>query len=163
MEIIDSIDMYKQYLLVEKGLSNNTWLSYLSDLKAFFSCFKDIKDTNELSEDNLSDFISLSLNKDYSVTSVLRMSSSIKSYYLFLKNSGYYKGEIPEISLPKKPERLPVCLTKEEIELLLSAPNLESPSGIRDRAMLEVMYSSGLTNPCLRSFPDRFHLSYRYS
>ena len=144
MEIIDSIDMYKQYLLVEKGLSNNTWLSYLSDLNTFFACFKDIKDTNELSEDNLSDFISSSLNKDYSVTSVLRMSSSIKSYYLFLKNSGYYKGEIPEISLPKKPERLPVCLTKEEIELLLSAPNLESPSGIRDKAMLEVMYSSGL-------------------
>ena len=59
-------------------------------------------------------------------------------------NSGHYKDNIPEITLPKKPERLPVCLTKEEIELLLSAPDVNSPYGLRDKAMLEVMYSSGL-------------------
>jgi integrase/recombinase XerD len=144
MEIIDSLDMFRQYLLVEKGLSNNTWSSYLNDLRAFFAHFSNVKDTKELSEENLSQYISFCLNEDYSVTSVLRISSSLKSYYLFLKNSGYYSGEIPEISLPKKPERLPVCLTKEEIDLLLKAPDTNSPSGLRDRAMLEVMYSSGL-------------------
>ena len=144
MEIIDSLDMYRQYLLVEKGLSKNTWSSYLNDLKGFFAHFNDINDTKDLTKENLSQYISFCLKEDYSVTSVLRISSSIKSYLLFLKNSGYFKDEISEISLPKKPERLPVCLNKEEIELLLSAPNLESSSGIRDKAMLEVMYSSGL-------------------
>ena len=144
MEIIDSLDMYRQFLLVEKGLSKNTWTSYLNDLKGFFAHFSNIKDTKDLSEENLSQYISFCLHEDYSVTSVLRISSSIKSYLLFLKNSGYFKDEIPEISLPKKPERLPVCLTKEEIELLMKAPDTNSPSGLRDRAMLEVMYSSGL-------------------
>ena len=144
MEIIDSLDMFKQYLLVEKGLSNNTWMSYLNDLKGFFAHFKNVSEVKDLSEENLSQYISFCLNNDYSVSSVLRLSSSIKSYFIFLKNSGYYKGEIPEISLPKKPERLPVCLTKEEIELLMNAPDIDTDSGLRDRAMLEVMYSSGL-------------------
>ena len=144
MDIVDSLDMFRQYILVEKGLSNNTWQSYSNDLKAFFAHFSKIKDTNELSEENLSQYIVSCLNEDYSVTSVLRMASSIKSYYLFLKNSGYYPKEIPEITLPKKPKRLPIFLTKEEIELLLKAPDIYSPSGLRDRAMLEVMYSSGL-------------------
>ncbi|MCQ2087223.1 MAG: tyrosine recombinase [Bacilli bacterium] len=144
MEIIDSLDLYKQYLLVEKGLSKSTWASYLNDLKGLFAHFKTIKDTNELCEEHLSQYISFCLNNEYSVTSVLRISSSIKSYLLFLKNSGLYKDNIPEITLPKKPERLPIYLTKEEIELLLSAPDINSPSGLRDKAMLETMYSSGL-------------------
>ncbi|MCR5308964.1 MAG: tyrosine recombinase [Bacilli bacterium] len=144
MDIIDSLDMYKQYLLVEKGLSNNTWKSYLNDLKGFFTHFPSIKETKDLYEDNLPQYISYCLNQNYTSSSVLRISSSIKSYLLFLKNSGYFNYEIPEISLPKKPERLPVCLSKNEIDLLLSAPDIDSPSGLRDKAMLEVMYSSGL-------------------
>lgn len=144
MDIIDSLDTYRQFLLVEKGLSKNTWSSYLNDLKAFFAHFKSIKTTDDLTDEHLSQYISFCLNEDYSASSVLRISSSIKSYLLFLKNSGYFKFELPEISLPKKPDRLPVCLTKDEIELLLSAPDIENPYGLRDRAMLEVMYSSGL-------------------
>ena len=144
MDIIDSLDMYRQYLLVEKGLSKNTWNSYLNDLKMFFTHFKSFKTVEDISEESLSEYVSFCLNNEYSTTSVLRISSSIKSYLLFLKNSGYFKYEIPEITLPKKPDRLPVCLNREEIELLLSAPDLENPSGLRDRAMLEVMYSSGL-------------------
>ena len=144
MDIIDSLDMYRQFLLVEKGLSKNTWSSYLNDLKAFFTHFKNVKTTDDLTDEHLSQYISFCLNEDYSASSVLRISSSIKSYLLFLKNSGYFKFELPEISLPKKPDRLPVCLTRDEIELLLSAPDIENPYGLRDRAMLEVMYSSGL-------------------
>lgn len=136
--------MYRQFLLVEKGLSKNTWSSYLNDLKAFFTHFKNVKTTDDLTDEHLSQYISFCLNEDYSASSVLRISSSIKSYLLFLKNSGYFKFELPEISLPKKPDRLPVCLTRDEIELLLSAPDIENPYGLRDRAMLEVMYSSGL-------------------
>ena len=144
MEIIDSLDLYKQYIIVEKGLSNNTWLSYFRDLKGFFSRFKTIGDTNDLNEEYLSQYIFSCLSNDYSVASVLRISSSLKSYLIFLKNNGHYNGEIPEITLPKKPERLPTYLTREEIEFLLKAPDENSKSGLRDKAMLEIMYSSGL-------------------
>ena len=110
--------MYRQYLLVEKGLSKNTWTSYLNDLKTFFSHFRSVKTVEDLTDEHLSQYISFCLNDEYSASSVLRISSSIKSYLLFLKNSGYFKYEIPEITLPKKPDRLPVYLTKDEIELL---------------------------------------------
>lgn len=144
MEIIDSLDLYKQFLLVEKGLSDNTWKSYLTDIKGFLAHFEQIKDIKDIKESHLSDYLIHCLKSEYSVTSVLRISSSIKSFLLFFKNSGIYSHEIPDIKLPKKPERLPVFLTKEEIELLLNAPNLETMSGLRDKAMLEIMYSSGL-------------------
>lgn len=144
MEIIDSLDLFRQYLLVEKGLSNSTLKSYFSDLKTFFTHFQNIKTTNDLSSEHLLEYISFCLDNGYSVSSTLRISSSIKSYLLFLKNSGNFNEEIPEMTLPKKPERLPVFLTKEEIDLLLSAPDISTNSGLRDKAMLEMMYSSGL-------------------
>lgn len=144
MEIIDSIDLFVQYLKVEKGLSNNTWKSYLSDLKGFFAHFKNIGDTNDLNAEYLSQYISFCLSESVSVNTVLRITSSLKLYFTFLKKNNYYLGELPDIEIPKKPERLPVFLTKEEIDLLMKAPDIEKPTGLRDRAMLEVMYSSGL-------------------
>lgn len=144
MKISDAIDLYKQYIVIEKGLSHNTWESYLYDLKAFFGHFESITDTNELSEENLSSFIYFRLSGTFSQTSVLRTSSSLKSFYVFLRDNGIYKGNIPEINLPKKPKRLPSCLSKNEIDLLFQAPDLKTDSGLRDRAMLEMMYSSGL-------------------
>ena len=106
MEIIDAIDLYRQYLLVEKGLSTNTVASYAS--------------------------------------TALRRLSSIRGFYAFLSKEGYYHGEMPDIDPPKMEQRLPNCLSVEEVDLLLDAPNMESPSGIRDKAMLELMYASGL-------------------
>ena len=56
----------------------------------------------------------------------------------------YFKGDVPEIESPKKPSRLPTCLSIEEVEALLDAPDLKTDTGIRDKAMLELMYASGL-------------------
>ena len=74
----------------------------------------------------------------------LRRISSVKQFFIFLKKDGYYEDDLPEVEAPKKPSRLPTCLSIEEVERLLDAPNMESPSGIRDKAMLELMYASGL-------------------
>ena len=77
-------------------------------------------------------------------STTLRRAASIKHFYLFLKKDGYYNDEIPEIEGPKKEKILPTYLSVEEVERLLDAPNMKSPSGIRDKAMLELMYASGL-------------------
>ena len=144
MEIVDAIDLFHQYILVEKGLSKQTWISYLEDLQAFFNYFSDKKDTSDLLETDLYEFLKYELSLGKSVSTALRRLSSTRGFYLFLKKDGYYTGNIPDIETPKKPKHLPNCLTEEEIDALLEVPDLSTPSGIRDRAMLETMYASGL-------------------
>lgn len=144
MEIKDAVDLFQQYVLVERGLSPQTWVSYLEDLQAFFNYFSDKKDTSDLLETDLYEFLKFELSLGKSVSTALRRLSSTRSFYLFLKKEGYFIGNIPDIETPKKPKHLPNCLSEEEIDSLLEAPDLTSPSGIRDRAMLETMYSSGL-------------------
>ena len=144
MEIVDAVDRYKQYVLVEKGLSNQTWISYLEDIQAFFNHFSDKKTTDDLLESDLYEFLKYELSIGHSVSTALRRLSCMRNFFLFLKRDGYYEGVIPDIEAPKKPKYLPNCLTEEEVEALLNAPDLSTPSGLRDKAMLETMYSSGL-------------------
>ena len=144
MEIVDAIDLFHQYVLVEKGLSPQTWISYLEDLQAFFNYFDEKKETEDLFETDLYEFLKYELSLGKSVSTALRRLSSTRSFYIFLKKEGYYTGNIPDIETPKKPKHLPNCLSEEEIDRLLEVPDMESPSGIRDRAMLETMYASGL-------------------
>ena len=144
MEIIDAIDLFHQYILVEKGLSKQTWISYLEDLQAFFAYFNTKETTNDLLESDLYVFLKYELSLGHSVSTALRRLSSTRSFYVFLKKEGHYDGGVPDIESPKKPKHLPNCLTEEEVDKLLEAPDLSSPSGIRDKAMLETMYSSGL-------------------
>ena len=144
MEIIDAIDRYHQYVLVEKGLSPQTWVSYLEDLQAFFNHFAEKKTTEDLKDEDLYEFLKYELALGHSVSTALRRLSSTRSFYLFLKKDGLFKGNIPDIESPKKPKHLPNCLSEDEVDALLNAPNMESESGIRDKAMLETMYSSGL-------------------
>ena len=144
MEIVDAIDRFHQYILVEKGLSPQTWISYLEDLQFFFAYFSDKKTTDDLEETDLYEFLKYSLSLGLSVSTALRRLSSTRSFYIFLKKEGYYKGGIPNIETPKKPKHLPNCLSEEEVDKLLDTPDITSPSGLRDKAMLETMYASGL-------------------
>ena len=144
MEITDAIDLFHQYVLVEKGLSPQTWISYLEDLESFFTYYPEKKSTDDLLETDLYEFLKYELSLGRSVSTALRKLSSTRGFYVFLKKEGHYKGAIPDIETPKKPKHLPNCLSEEEVDKLLNAPDLSSPSGIRDKAMLETMYSSGL-------------------
>ena len=144
MEIVDAVDTYKQYVLVEKGLSRQTWSSYLEDIQAFFNHFQDKKTTDDLEETDLYEILKYELAIGHSVSTALRRLSCMRNFFLFLKRDGYYQGTIPDIEAPKKPKYLPNCLTEDEVEALLNAPDISTPSGLRDKAMLETMYSSGL-------------------
>ena len=144
MEIVDAVDRFHQYILVERGLSPQTWVSYLEDLQAFFEYFSNKNTTDDLMETDLVEFLKYELSLGLSISTALRRLSSTRGFYLFLKKDGYYTGNIPDIETPKKPKHLPNCLSEEEVDALLSAPDIETPSGLRDKAMLETMYSSGL-------------------
>ncbi len=144
MEISDAIELFQQYLLVEKGLSKQTVQSYTEDLKQFFLFFKDRKQVEDLLGEDLYEFYRHQQSIGRPLSTSLRRLSSTKNFYLFLKREGYLQIEIPRIETPKKPTILPNCLSVEEVEDLLNIPNLEKPEGIRDRAMLETMYASGL-------------------
>ena len=144
MEIIDALESYQQYLLVEKGLSVQTVKNYMDDLKQFFMLFPDYKEVSDISGGDLKLFLADQISQGKSIATALRRLSSTKGFLLFLKKDGHFFEEIPDIEPPKKPSRLPTCLSLEEVELLLDAPDMSKPGGVRDKAMLELMYASGL-------------------
>ena len=131
MEIKDAVELFQQYLLVEKGLSKQTVSSYISDLKQFFLLFKDYRYVEELQGEALGDFLHYRLSEGKTVSTALRQLSSTRSFFLFLKREGYFKEEIPDVEAPKKLEHLPNCLSEEEVELLLDAPDIKKPEGLR--------------------------------
>lgn len=144
MDINDAIENYSQYLLVEKGLLPLTVQNYKDDLKQFFTYYSKKRDTEDLLGTDVLDFFRHELSLGLSVSTCLRRLSSIKSFYNFLNKEGYIHEEVPEMESVKKPSHLPTCLSIEQVEDLLEAPDLSTSDGIRDKAMLETMYASGL-------------------
>lgn len=144
IEIKDAVEQFQQYLLVERGLSKQTVVNYTDDLKIFFALFKDKKYVDDLIGEDLIDFLRYQLSIGRTIPTALRRLSSTKQFFLFCKRENYYRDEIPDIETPKKLEHLPNCLSEEEVETLLNAPDINKPEGMRDKAMIETMYASGL-------------------
>ena len=157
MDISDAIELFQQYLLVEKGLSKQTVISYTTDLKQFFDYFKVKPFIEDYTGDEISEFIQYEMSQrdNVEVSTIVRKLSAIRQFFIFVKKEGYFSGEIPDIDPPKKPQRLPNCLSVEEVEDLLNTPDIEKPDGLRDRAMLETMYASGLRVSELLSLEKR--------
>ena len=144
MDISDALENYSQYIIVEKGLQPLTLKNYQDDLKAFFTYYKDKKDTSDLLGTDVLDFFRYELSSGLSVSTSLRRLSSIKSFYSFLNREKIITEEVPNIESVHRPSHLPTCLSIEEVEDLLNIPNIDTPDGLRDKAMLETMYASGL-------------------
>lgn len=144
MNISEALDKFCQHLYVEKGLSKQTVASYDSDLKQFFLLYKDKEDTADLYPTDLRDFLSVELNKGHSPSTALRRLSSCRAFYNFLIQEGIINITLDKVYAPKPIKHLPSVLTTEEVEALLEAPNTKKDEEFRDKAMLELMYSSGL-------------------
>ncbi len=153
MELSDAIDLYFQHLRVEKGVNEETIKSYNYDLKQFFLNYNDIHLVEELDYSLIINFIKEQNKKGLKTSTILRRISSIKNFYLFLQKEGHLITSDIDIDAPKMPKRLPHALTVEEVEELLEAPNVEKQDELRDKAMLETMYSSGLRVSELLNLP----------
>lgn len=143
MTLNEASDLYFQYLRVEKGVSNETILNYAYDLKQFFDVLNK-HSTDDLKSGDIQEFIRIQTQNMLSIPTILRRISSIKNFYLFLEKDRIITFQIDELDKPKGAKKLPVCISIEEVEALLEQPDLDKSEGQRDRAMLEVMYSSGL-------------------
>ena len=143
MELIDAVELYFQYLKVEKGVSNETIKNYAYDLKHFFETL-DKHSTDDFMPTDIQDFVRIQTKNMLSIPTILRRISSTKNFYLFLEKEHIIETQLTKFDKPKGSKRLPTCISIEEVEALLESPNIEKTEGLRDRAMLEVMYSSGL-------------------
>ena len=144
MDINDALELYAQYILVEKGLTKITLKNYQDDLKLFFLHYPDKKDTSDLLGTDVLDFFRYEIASGKSVSTALRRLSTLKSFYGYLLKEHIIKETIPDFDSVHRPSHLPTCLTVEEVDDLLNAPDINTKDGLRDKAMLETMYASGL-------------------
>jgi integrase/recombinase XerD len=140
------LQVFLDFLSVEKGLSSNTILSYSRDIQKLYQFFQKEKlSWLKAGEENLVRFIHHQSRAGLSPRSMARVISSMKSFYRFLVLDGILKKN-PAVSLssPKTWLALPKFLTVKKVETLLKQPDEESIHGIRDKAMLELLYATGL-------------------
>ena len=131
------------YLSAEKGLSLNTLEAYLRDVTSLLKYLNE-KKLEEIQSEDLLSYLSHIKLKKYKESSIYRNLASIKVFFKFLKKEGRVKNN-PTMYLPapKLWQEIPSVLNKEEVEALLKAPS-DDFIGLRDKAILELLYSSGL-------------------
>lgn len=145
--IDDYLSDFLRFLAIDKGLSQNTIANYELDLKKFFR-FCQIQNMDLLSQID-TDLVRLfiaSLNKaGYAASTAARILSSLRAFFHFLTVEGVVsKNPMALIESPKKARTLPHSLSMAEVEAILAAPNTDTKFGIRDRAMFETLYATGL-------------------
>lgn len=143
MQIIDN---FINYILIEKGLTKNTALAYRTDLKTFFKYLEEKSISFEnIQHSQLTDFLWNLKVSNLKPRSIFRMVESIRQFYKFLVIEDIIK-EDPTIylSVPKTSEVLPDTLTNKEVDILLNSVSGTDDLSIRNRAMLELLYATGL-------------------
>ncbi len=141
------VEEFIHYLAVERGLAQNTLESYGRDLQQFHLYLKN--NNLELIRDSSRNIILNYLNalqaKGRAVSTISRNLAAIKSFYQYLVRQRYLeKDPAANLESPKLEKKLPKILTVGEVEELLKQPNNFMPGGIRDKAMLELLYATGI-------------------
>lgn len=147
MNIKDDITIkYKSYLLLEKGLSQNSIEAYLSDLDKLIRFIKDENiSITSVTLEHLERFIAGLYDINIHPRSVARIISGIKSFYSFLIVEDYMQDDPTELlETPKIGLKLPVVLSVEEIDSIIKTIDLSSKEGHRNKAIIELLYGCGL-------------------
>ena len=138
---------YINYLEAERNASHYTVRNYKTDLLGFFHFLrtKDISSLKEVDRHTLRDYMGYLMEQGFVKASIARKLSAIRSFYRYLLREGMVSASpVATTSSPKLDKRLPSFLTIEEVERLLKAPDLSTPQGQRDRALIELLYAAGL-------------------
>ncbi len=142
----DLTDAFIEYMVAEKSSPENTISAYHSDLRLFESWLnKKGIEVQKVGKQELLDFISYSVEQGLKPTTINRRLAGIRQFYRFLVNEELVtKDPTKDIAFPRRGHYLPNVLSLSEVTRLLNAPNTSTPKGIRDRAMLELLYATGL-------------------
>ena len=148
MPELDTIaDQYLNYLLIEKGLAEKTLESYGSDMARYLTFLEnnEIKDVVDADTPVLLKYLIFMRNAGLGAKSRARHLVTIRGFYRFLVQEKILKHDPTRlVDLPKSGLKLPDVLSVEEVRLLLSTPDVKTPAGSRDTAMIELLYAAGL-------------------
>lgn len=140
------IERFLDTMWMERGLSENTLASYRNDLVKLLQWLEDNHyKCASISAMGLNEYQAYLVDREYKQTSRARMLSALRRFFQYLHREKI-RGDDPTALLmsPKLPQRLPKDLSEEQIHDLLEAPNVDDPLELRDRAMLELLYATGL-------------------
>ena len=141
------LDQFLHYLIVEKGLSKNTIEAYSLGLTRFLDYLRGraIKELRDIDKFDVKGFLLSLKRKNLTTKSIGRDLSAIRTFFRFLIQEGILEtNPIEDLESPKVAKKLPEILSLKEIEQILEQPNLQTPLGVRDRAMLEILYATGM-------------------
>lgn len=140
------LNQFMSYLNTEKGLAKNSIDSYRRDLVYYldFLEYRQVRHLKKVRESDLTQFLYDLKEKGRAPSTISRHLASIRSFYSYLlREKVVHRDPTTHMESPKVIKKLPKILSVEEVELLMNAPDLDDPSGLRDKAMLELLYASG--------------------
>ena len=144
----EAIDAFLAFIELEKGLSANTIQSYENDLRqcmTFFAQECRLCDWTAVEHQHLTQWLHWLSDHGYAVSSLMRKCSAVRMLARYLVREGIRPDDFTErVSTPQSGRGLPATLSVEAIERLIQATDASTPQGIRDRTMIELLYSSGL-------------------
>jgi integrase/recombinase XerD len=141
------LDQFLHYLIVEKGLSKNTIEAYGHGLTRFLNHVKEkgVQEIRDVGKFHIKGFLLALRKKNLSTRTIVRNLVAIRTFFRFLIEEGILeRNPVEELESPSVAKTLPEILSLKEIEQILDQPDLETPLGIRDRAMLEILYATGM-------------------
>lgn len=148
MQLDRALDAYLRHVTIERGLAEHTLAAYRRDLGGYLAWLGEqgIDDTEAITPEVVAAFAAerASAEPPPAASSLARLQSSVRGWHRFLAREGVAVAD-PSARLrpPKQPRRLPKALTIDQVERLLAAPSADEPIGIRDRALLELLYATG--------------------
>jgi len=141
------LDQLLHYLIVEKGLSKNTIEAYSHGLSRFLNHLREkgVQEIRDVGKFDVRGFLLALKKENLSAKTIVRNLVAIRTFFRFLVQEGILEtNPVEDLESPKVAKTLPEILTLKEIEQLLEQPNLQTPLGMRDRAMLEILYATGM-------------------
>lgn len=145
--MLDLVSAYENYLTKVKQASANTVASYMRDIRQFAAWLRENEDLDvvDASQLNISEYMAHLEEEGRSGATLSRNLASLKNFYSYVVSSGFLEQTpVKDIHVDRGEKKLPQILTGREIELLLSQPVCVDAKGYRDKAMLEVMYATGI-------------------
>ncbi|MGF3066325.1 site-specific tyrosine recombinase XerD [Facklamia sp. P12950] len=138
---------FKRYLQIDQVKSKNTIQAYVRDLKKFIDYHQDhaTQSLDQIDYSYMQGFLAHLHQQNYATSSTSRLLSAMKQFFHYLLKEGVIQqNPLQLVQGPKQAKSLPKVLSMEEVEALIQAPNIATLTGLRDRAILEVLYACGL-------------------